>query len=127
MPPDASLPVMSFVTAAADGDMFVRLLVEHLRSFVGNRDDKIVVADEGSRDGMRAWLRAQPDVRLLTRRDVGNPSLPTAARGVFHAWYVSRLLHAEAEILRGTNGRVSRATYLEPLMARLRVEYGLAY
>jgi hypothetical protein len=51
--------------------------------------------------------------------------VPTVAGGVFHAWYVSRLLHAEAEVIRETAGLVSRAGYLEPLQTRLRAAYGL--
>ncbi len=67
-PSAATLPPVSFVTVAADGYLFVRLLVERVRALVGSRDYEIVVGDRGSRDGTRAWLRAQPDVRLLTRR-----------------------------------------------------------
>jgi glycosyltransferase involved in cell wall biosynthesis len=253
MPHDTPLPAVSFVTVAADGYLFVRLLIEKLRAFAGDREYEIVVVDRGSRDGTRTWLRAQPDVRLLTRRvwpwtrghghggaaevgvraarharvvlldsaahpveqdwlrcsvdrldeyhrlagavfrdnhrgnphgwyihshfmaffkadlgslvilrklrgedtdtgeeatlrvlaakrgvvghdiafcarfDVGHPTMPTVAGGVFHAWYVSRLMHSEDEVLRETAGRVSRAAYLEPLMARLRAEYRLNY
>jgi hypothetical protein len=57
---------------------------------------------------------------------VGHPRVPTMAGGVFHAWYVSRLLHAEAEVIRETGGQVSRTRYLEPLQARLRAAYGLS-
>jgi Glycosyl transferase family 2 len=247
------LPAVSFVTVAADGYMFVRLLIERLRAFVGERDYEVVVVDRGSRDGTRAWLRAQPDVRLLSRRtwpwtrghghgeaaeagvraarhprivlldsdthpisadwlhcsvdrldqhhrlagaifrdnhrgnphgwyvhphfmaffkadlgglvvlrklrgadtdtgeeatlrvlqaglgvigheiafcpkfDVGHPRVPTVSGGVFHAWYVSRLLRMEPEVLRETDGQVSRAGYLEPLMQRLRAAYRLPY
>jgi glycosyl transferase family 2 len=58
---------------------------------------------------------------------VGHPSVPTVSGGVFHAWYVTRLLHQEAEVIRETGGAVTRAGYLEPLQAKLRAEYGLAY
>ena len=58
--------------------------------------------------------------------DVGHRHVPTVAGGVFHAWYTSRLLHAEAEVIRETAGLVSRARYLEPLQARLRAAYGLS-
>jgi hypothetical protein len=58
--------------------------------------------------------------------DVGHPNVPTVAGGVFHAWYVSRLLHSEADVIRETAGLVSCATYLEPLQARLRAAYGLS-
>ena len=247
-----ALPPVSFVTVTRDGCFFVRLLVETLRRQVGERDYEIIAVDRGSRDGTRAWLKAQPDVRLLTRRQwvnlqhghgeaaeagaararherivlldsdahpvaadwlvnsvdrlderirlagaifrdrhqgnphgwyihphfmaflkrdlgglvvlrklrgeatdsgeeatirvlaagfevaghpiefcarlaVGHPRVPTVAGGVFHAWYVSRLAGSEADVIRETAGAVSRATYLEPLIARLRAEYGLDY
>jgi GT2 family glycosyltransferase len=247
-----SLPPVSFVTVTRDGYFFVRLLVERLRALVGPRAYEIVVVDRGSRDGTRAWLRRQPDVRLLTRRQwlsrthghgeaaeagvaaarherivlldsdahpvepgwlaesadrlddetplagavfrdrhkgnphgwyvhphfmafrkrdlgglivlrklqgddtdtgeeatirvlaagrriighpilfcerfaVGHPRVPTVAGGVFHAWYVTRLASQEAEVIRETDGLVSRARYLEPLLARLRQAYGLDY
>jgi len=247
-----ALPPVSFVTVTRDGLFFVRLLVEQLRRFVGPRDYEIIAVDRGSRDGTRAWLKAQPDVRLLTRRQwtalrhghgeaaeagaararyerivlldsdahpladdwlaqsvdrldervrlagavfrdrhkgnphgwyihphfmaffkrdlgglvvlrklqgddtdsgeeatlrvlaagfeiaghaiefcprfaVGHPRVPTVAGGVFHAWYVSRLAGNEADVIRETDGAVSRAKYLDPLIARLRAEYRLDY
>lgn len=244
---------MSVVTVAADGLFWVRLLVERVRLLAGPRDYEIIVVDRLSRDGTRAWLRAQPDVRILTRphlpwhrghrhgeaaeaavrrarhdrivlldsdahpispdwlersadrldqhtrlagavfRDqhrgnphgwyihphfmaffkadlddliilrkrfgddtdtgeeatmrvlgsrrgvaghpiefcpdlaVGHDRVPTVAGGVFHAWYVSRLLHNEAEVVRETAGKVTRATYLDPLMTRLRDRHALPY
>ncbi len=250
---DPRLPAISFVTVAADGLFFVRLLVERIRLLAGPRPYEIIVVDRGSRDGARAWLRAQPDVRMLTRRqwpwirghrhgeaaeaavrlarharivlldsdahpvgpdwllesadrlderrrlagavfqdkhrgnphgwyihphfmaffkadlggliilrkrfgddtdtgeeatmrvlaaghaviphpiefcpgfDVGHARVPTVAGGVFHAWYVSRLIREEPAVVRETAGLVTRATYLEPLMARLRQAYGLTY
>jgi glycosyltransferase involved in cell wall biosynthesis len=65
---DPALPAVSFVTVAADGYLFVRLLVEKLRSTLDGRDYEIVVVDRGSRDGTLAWLKAQADVRVVTRR-----------------------------------------------------------
>lgn len=247
------LPAVSFVTVVDGGYFFVRLLVEKLRQFAGARAYEIIAVDRGSRDGTRAWLRAQPDVRVLTRRawpwardhrhgeaaeagarrarharivlldsdahpvsadwlrnsvdrlddrtrlagaifrdwhrgnphgwyvhphfmaffkadlgglvvlrklrgedtdtgeeatlrvlaaahevaghpiefcprfGVGHPRVPTIAGGVFHAWYVSRLMKQEAAVVRETDGQVSRAAYLDPLVARLRAEYGLGY
>jgi len=59
MPDVSALLAVSFVTVAADGYLFVRLLIERLRAFVGHRDSEIVVVDRGSRDGTRAWLRAE--------------------------------------------------------------------
>jgi hypothetical protein len=241
---------VSIVTVTRDGLFFTRLLVERVRQTVSGRDYQIILVDQGSRDGTRAWARAQPDVTLLRRHrwfhrghrhgeaaeagvlaarhahivlldsdahpvgadwlddsvdrldeahplagavfrsphrgnphgwyihphfmafrrcdlgglivlrklhgeatdtgeeatirvlaagrevvgheiafchafDVGHPRVPTVAGGVFHAWYVSRLLHAEAEVIRETGGQVSRSRYLEPLQARLRAAYGL--
>ena len=253
MSSESRLPAVSFVTVAADGYLFVRLLVEKLRMYVEDRNYEIIVVDRGSRDGTRAWLRAQPDVRVVTRRHwpwfrghrhgeaaeagvraarysrvvlldsdahpieagwlhssadrldernrlagaifrsphrgnphgwyihphfmaffkadldglvvlrklhgddtdtgeeatlrvldagygvigheiafcprfaVGHPRVPTVAGGVFHAWYVSRLLQNEAEVVRELEGQVSQARYLDPLMARLRAEYRLPY
>jgi len=59
---------VSIVTVTYDGLFFVRLLVEKVREFVGPRDYEIIVVDRGSRDGTRAWLGAQPDVRVLSSR-----------------------------------------------------------
>ena len=246
-----SLPPVSIVTVAADGLFFIRLLVEQVRARIGDRAYEIIVVDRLSRDGSRAWLRRQPDVRLMTRpqfgrrhrhgeaaeagvrraryerivlmdsdahpvedgwlegsvdrldehhrlagaifRDnhrgnphgwyvhphfmaffkadlaglvvlrklrgedtdtgeeatlrvlaagrgvvghdivfcerfaVGHDRVPTVAGGVFHAWYVSRLARHEAEVARETGGQVTRASYLDPLVARLRAAYALDY
>ena len=66
-------------------------------------------------------------LQLCERFAVGHPSVPTVSGGVFHAWYSSRLENNEAEVIRETQGRVTRATYLDPLKARLRADYGLTY
>ena len=63
-----ALPAVSFVTVTRDGFFFSRLLVESIRNRVGARDYEIIVVDRGSTDGSRAWFRAQPDVRLIRRR-----------------------------------------------------------
>jgi hypothetical protein len=243
---------VSIVSVAHDGYFFVRLLVEKLREHMGQRRYEFIIVDRGSRDCTRAWLRAQPDVRVLRRyhwwsrghghgeaaeagvraarfervvlldsdahpvaadwlansidrldaqhrltgaifRDwhrgnphgwyvhphfmgffkadlgtlivlrklqgdatdtgeestirmlaagreiigheiaycptfgVGHPRVPTVAGGVFHAWYVSRLMHNEAEVIRETDGQVTRASYLDPLVAKLRAAYALPY
>jgi len=243
---------VSVVTVACDSYFFVRLLVEKVREFIGLRDYEIVVVDRGSRDGTRAWLRSQPDVRLVVHRPwlarghghgeaaeagvraaqyerivlldsdahpiapdwlagtadrldrhhrlsgaifrdkhrgnphgwyvhphfmaffksdlgdlivlrklqgdatdtgeeatlrtlaagrgiighpiefcdrmaVGHPRVPTVAGGVFHAWYVTRLMRQHAEVSKETNGQVTRARYLDPLQAKLRAEYSLGY
>jgi hypothetical protein len=60
------LPPVSIVTVTRDGLFFSRLLVERVRALVGPRDYEILVVDRGSVDGTRAWMSAQPDVRLLT-------------------------------------------------------------
>lgn len=245
-------PPVSIVTVTRDGYFFVRLLVERVRAHIGGREYEIIAVDRGSRDGTRAWLRQQQDVRVLrwaqwrsrghghgqaaeagvraakhehvvlldsdahpvsddwlagsadrldarhrlagavfrdTHRGnphgwyvhphfmaflksdldrlivlrkrhgedtdtgeeatmrvlaagheivghpitfceafaVGHPRVPTLAGGVFHAWYVSRLMQNEAEVARETEGAVTRARYLAPLQAKLRAAYGLAY
>jgi hypothetical protein len=66
-------------------------------------------------------------LELCTRFAVGHERVPTEAGGVFHAWYSARLEHNEAEVIRETDGQVTRMTYLEPLKARLRAAYQLAY
>ena len=60
-----SLPV-TIVTVSYDTLFFVRLLVEKVREFVGDRDYELIVVDRGSRDGTREWLSRQRDVRMLT-------------------------------------------------------------
>ena len=67
------------------------------------------------------------DMTLCARFAVGNPHVPTVAGGVFHAWYSSRLENNEAEVIQETNGAVTRANYLDPLMAKQRSEYRLDY
>jgi hypothetical protein len=62
------LPSVSFVTVTHDAYLFARLLIEKIREFVGDRDYEVVVVDRGSRRKLRAWLRAQPDVRVVTVR-----------------------------------------------------------
>jgi glycosyltransferase involved in cell wall biosynthesis len=66
------------------------------------------------------------EIAFCARFDVGHPRVPTVAGGVFHAWYVSRLLHTEAEVICETAGQVSRTGYLDPLEARLRAAYDLS-
>ena len=66
------------------------------------------------------------EIEFCPRFAVGHSRVPTIAGGVFHAWYVSRLLHAEAEVIRETGDQVSRASYLVPLQAKLRAAYGLS-
>ena len=244
-------PPVSVVTVTFDGYFFTRLLVEKVREYIGPREYEIIVVDRGSRDGTREWLCAQPDVRMITKRQwrkrhghgeaaeagvrlakheaivlldsdahpvdprwleytvdrlddhyrlagalfrgvhrgnthgwyihpyfmtffksdlggnvilrkvrghdtdtgeeatirildaglgihaypmelctefaVGRPDTPSVAAGVFHAWYVTRLLKTPDSMARATNEEVTRENYLEPLQAKLRAAYGLEY
>jgi glycosyltransferase involved in cell wall biosynthesis len=104
-----SPPPVSVVTVIRDGRFFIRLLVEQVRRTVGDRDYEIVVVDQGSHDGSRAWLAAQPDVQLLRHR----------------RWLRRGHCHNEAEVIRETAGQVSRARYPDPLVARPRAAYCL--
>lgn len=58
---------------------------------------------------------------------VGHARVPTIAGGVFHAWYMSRLIRHERDVIRETDGAISRAGYHDPLVARLREHYALTY
>ena len=58
---------------------------------------------------------------------VGRGDIPTVTAGVFHAWYVTRLLTDDAAVHRETGGAITRASYLEPVQALLRRTYGLEY
>ena len=59
---------VSIVTVIYDGYFFARLLVEKVREFIGSRDYEIIAVDRGSRDGIREWMEAQPDVRVIRKR-----------------------------------------------------------
>lgn len=59
---------VSIVTVGFDSLFFVQLLVTQVRARIGSRPYEIIVVDRGSTDGSREWLRAQADVRLLTKR-----------------------------------------------------------
>ncbi len=63
---------ISIVTVTYDNIFYIRLLVEKVREFIGARAYEIVVVDRGSRDGSREWLGAQPDVRLVVKRQWGS-------------------------------------------------------
>lgn len=67
------------------------------------------------------------EIEPCERFAVGHPSFPSVAGGVFHAWYVTRLARDEAAVAAETNGLVTRARYLEPLLAHLRHHYRLEY
>jgi glycosyltransferase involved in cell wall biosynthesis len=57
---------VSIVTVTFDTLFFVRLLVEKVRQFVGQRDYEVIAVDRGSRDGTREWVEQQADVRLIS-------------------------------------------------------------
>jgi glycosyltransferase involved in cell wall biosynthesis len=59
--------------------------------------------------------------------DVGHPHFPTITAGVFHAWYGTRLGKEARTVSEETKGAVTYASYVEPLQARLRKAYNLAY
>jgi hypothetical protein len=65
----------------------------------------------------------------LTRADFppGHPHFPTVGAGVFHAWYGTRLVKDVATVNKETTGRVSHASYLDPVVAELRRRYALDY
>jgi len=60
------LEPVSVITVARNGYFFTRLLVEKVREHTVGRAYEILVVDRGSRDGSRQWLRAQPDVTLIS-------------------------------------------------------------
>ena len=76
-----------------------------------------------------ASLRPGPRWRVTGSRSARPSTSGTIAYrpwrgGVFHAWYVTRLIRNEAEVIGETEGRVSRERYLTPLTARLVAAYG---
>jgi len=66
-------------------------------------------------------------LEFCERFAVGHPHFPTVTAGVFHAWYGTRLDKETEAVARETKSALTRATYLEPLQARLRQSYGLDY
>lgn len=244
---------VSVITVTNGGYFFVRLLVEKVREFIGDREYEIIAVDRGSRDGTSAWLKSQPDVRVIRKynwpfssqhrhgedaeeavraakyehialldsdafpmradwlaltvdkldahnrlagaifRDkhegnphgwyihpqfmafcksdlgkliilrkirghttdtgeeatirvldaglgilgypielcmqfaVGHQRVPTVAGGVFHAWYVTRLIKEKSTVDKETGGAVTRENYQYPLQDLLRKTYGLGY
>src|SRR4051812_36761898 len=57
---------VSIVTVTYDTFFFLRLLVEKVREFVGDRAYEIIVVDRGSRDGTLEWCAQQSDLRVLS-------------------------------------------------------------
>ena len=111
----------------------------HFMAFFKSDIDGLIVlrkvrgedADTGEEATIRVMEAERGVIRLpiefCSRFSVGHPRVPTVAGGVFHAWYSSRLENNEAEVIRETNGLVTRAAFLDPLKARLREAYGLSY
>jgi hypothetical protein len=58
---------------------------------------------------------------------VGHPRVPTVSAGVFHAWYVTRLIRDKSTVDEETGGTVSRENYRQPLEELLRKAYRLDY
>ncbi|MGZ5021311.1 MAG: glycosyltransferase family 2 protein [Chthoniobacterales bacterium] len=80
---------VSIVTVSYDTLFFVRLLVEKVREFVGERAYEIIAVDRGSGDGTLEWLSAQPDVRILiepldNRRHSHGEAAEAGARSATH-------------------------------------------
>lgn len=53
--------------------------------------------------------------------------VPTISAGVFHAWYVTRLLHIPGSVIRESEGTIAVKSYLLPLQATLRRTYQLVF
>ena len=58
---------------------------------------------------------------------VGHPKIPTISAGVFHAWYVTRLIRNSRSVTRETEGAVTFENYRQPLEEKLRKAFGLPY
>lgn len=54
------------MTVTYDTYFFLRLLVEKVREFIGERDYEVIVVDRGSRDGTLEWCAQQPDVKVVS-------------------------------------------------------------
>jgi glycosyltransferase involved in cell wall biosynthesis len=93
-----SLRPVSIITVAYDSLFWVRLLVEKVREFIGEREYEIIVVDRGSRDGSKDWLRKQPDVRVMHhwqwRRHNHGEAAEAAVRKARHPYIV--LLDSDA-------------------------------
>src|SRR4051812_13458423 len=62
---------VSIVTVTYDTFFFLRLLVEKVREFIGERTFEIIVVDRGSRDGTLEWCAKQPDLRVVSVPQIG--------------------------------------------------------
>ncbi|MEP6811296.1 MAG: glycosyltransferase, partial [Chthoniobacterales bacterium] len=85
---DALRPV-SVVTVTYDTFFFLRLLVEKVREFIGERAYEIIVVDRGSRDGTLEWCAKQADVRVVSvpQKRADHEHGKAAERGVRAARY----------------------------------------
>ena len=112
---------ISIVTVTFDTVFFVRLLVEKVREFVGERAYEIIVVDRGSRDGTREWLSAQRDVRLLTAEPQkgGHEHGEAAEFGACEARY-------EHIVLLDSDAHPMEANWLELTVDRLDAHHRLA-
>ncbi len=80
---------VSIVTVTYDTFFFVRLLIEKVREFIGDRNYEIIVIDRGSRDGTLAWCAQQRDVRIISVAQIGadhehGEAAETGARAARH-------------------------------------------
>ena len=66
-------------------------------------------------------------MEFCSRFSVGHPRVPTVAAGVFHAWYVTRLIKEQSTVDKETGGAVTRENYKNPLQELLRKAYNLDY
>lgn len=66
-------------------------------------------------------------MKFCKQFSVGNPQIPTISAGVFHVWSATQILVNPRSVARQTGGLVTRASYLEPLIALLRQAYQLSY
>lgn len=111
----------------------------HFMGFLRSDFEKLVVlrkcrgdtTDTGEEATIRVLAAGHDIVRhpitFATDFAVGHPRVPTLAGDVFHAWYVSRLLHNAPEVERETGGQVTPESYLDPLMHRLRQVHRLGW
>lgn len=113
---------VTIVTVNYDTYFFVRLLVEKVREFVGDRAYEIVVVDRGSRDGTLDWLSAQRDVRVMdakpNRRGHHNHG-EAAESGAQHARY-------EHVVLLDSDAHPIHSKWLELTIDRLDEHHRLA-
>ena len=58
-------PLISVVAVNCDAPDWIRLFVLSVRKFTADVQHEILVVDNGSLEVNKAWLKAQPDVRLI--------------------------------------------------------------